>query len=286
MYRKRLVCAVYAQMDITADQTRRLMYIIIGYMSGRGDRKSWEIYVSVASFFAILFVWEFLCRRGVIEPIFLPSPSQIFARAAKMFDQGTLIEHILASSRRVMVGFLVASFVAIPFGIFLGTSRFFMALCDPIISLLRPLPSMSWIPLSLLWLGITETQKYSIVFMGSFAPSLLYVIEATKNIDPLLIRAAQNLGAQRKDIMLEVVLPGALPQIIAGLKVMLGIAWTCVISAELVAARNGLGFMIMNGKEYFQTDTVLLGMVLISLTVMLIDTVFKRIEKRILPWMP
>ncbi len=248
------------------------------------SKKPWELLVGLFSFFILLLIWEGACRMGLIEAIFLPAPSQIFSRAVKMSGQGTLFEHIIASCRRVMVGFSLAALVAVPFGIFLGTSRFFMAVFDPIISLLRPLPSMSWIPLSLLWLGITEPQKYSIVFMGSFAPSLLYVIEATKSIDPILIRAAQNLGATRRDIMLEVVLPGALPQIISGLKVMLGIAWTCVISAELVAAQNGLGFMIMNGKEYFQTDTVMLGMLLISLTVMLIDFVFKKFERRLLPW--
>ncbi|MBW1779760.1 MAG: ABC transporter permease [Deltaproteobacteria bacterium] len=249
-------------------------------------RKAWQLFVSIGSFVAVILLWEAVCRMGLIEPIFLPSPSQVLSRAVRMLEQGALFEHILASGRRVMVGFIFAGMLAIPFGIFLGTSPLFMAIFDPIISLLRPLPSMSWIPLSLLWLGITETQKYSIVFMGSFAPSLLYVIEATKNVDPVLIRAAQNLGAGRKDLIKEVILPGALPQIIAGLKVMLGIAWTCVIAAELVAARNGLGFMIMNGKEYFQTDTVLLGMVLISLTVMVIDLVFRAFERRILPWIP
>ncbi|MEW6266061.1 MAG: ABC transporter permease [Thermodesulfobacteriota bacterium] len=241
--------------------------------------------VSLVALILFLTAWETFCRAGLIEPIFLPPPFKVVERAVRMLGQGTLIEHLLASTRRVMVGFLFSSLIAIPVGIFLGTSRFFRAVFDPIISLLKPLPSMSWIPLSLLWLGITETQKYSIVFMGSFAPSLLYIIEATKNIDPILIRAAQNLGAGRAAIMREVILPGALPQIIAGLKVMLGISWTCIISAELVAAKQGLGFMIMNGKEYFQTDTVLLGMVLISLTVMLIDLVFNRLERRLLPWL-
>jgi taurine transport system permease protein len=240
--------------------------------------------ISGLSLLVFLMSWESLCRMGVVEPLFLPAPSQILSRAVKMIDNGQLIQHTLASTRRVMVGFIVSSLVAIPFGIFLGSSRVFMAICDPLISLLRPLPSMSWIPLSLLWLGISETQKYSIVFMGSFAPSLLYIIEATKNIDPLLIRAARNLGASKLDVMREVILPGALPQIIAGLKVMLGIAWTCIISAELVAAREGLGFMIMNGKEYFQTDTVLLGMVMISITVMIIDLLFRKFERKLLPW--
>lgn len=243
-----------------------------------------DIFISVVSFISLMVFWEGCSRAGFIEPIFLPSPSQIFARAQILIEQGTLFGHVLASTRRVLVGFLMASFVSIPLGIFLGTSRFWMAVFDPIISLLRPLPSLAWIPLSLLWLGISETQKYSIVFMGSFAPSLLYVIEATKNVDPVYIRAAKNLGASQLAIMKEIILPGALPQIIAGLKVMLGIAWTCVISAELVAAKNGLGFLIMNGREYFKTDTVLLGMVLISLTVIVIDSAFKSVERKLLPW--
>ncbi|MFH1153891.1 MAG: ABC transporter permease [Pseudomonadota bacterium] len=243
-----------------------------------------SILISLASLFTFLMVWELICRMGYIEPLFLPPPSKILVRSAKLIDNGSLMAHTLASTRRVMVGFMISSMVAIPVGIFIGSSQLLKAVFDPFISLLRPLPSMSWIPLSLLWLGISETQKYSIVFMGSFAPSLMYIIEATKSIDPLLILAAKNLGASKIDVMREVILPGALPQIIAGLKVMLGIAWTCIISAELVAAKEGLGFMIMNGKEYFQTDTVLLGMVMISLTVMIIDVVFKKFERRLLPW--
>lgn len=240
--------------------------------------------LGVASLVVLLCLWEGVVRAGLVQPLFLPAPSAIFERGGLLLEQGALAGHILASARRVMVGFFLASFAAIPLGIVLGASPTAMAIFNPILSFLRPLPSMSWVPLSLLWFGISETQKYSIVFMGAFAPSLLYVIEATRRVDPLLIRAAQNLGAKRTDLMFGVILPSALPQIIAGLKVMLGIAWTCVISAELVAAREGLGFMIMNGKEYFQTDTVMLGMVLISVTVMATDILLRWLEKKVLPW--
>lgn len=240
--------------------------------------------ISFISCVVLIAIWEGATRFGFIEPVFLPAPSQILNRAISMWGQGTLLGHVFASTWRVMIGFLLASIVAIPLGIFLGYSLTARSIFDPVLSFLRPLPSMSWIPLSLLWFGIGESQKLSIVFMGSFAPSLLYVMEATKSVDPLLIKAAQNLGAKPRNIMMEVVLPASLPQIISGLKVMLGIAWTCVISAELVAAREGLGFMIMNGKEYFQTDTVVLGMVLISMTVMVTDFVFRFVEQRILPW--
>jgi taurine transport system permease protein len=240
--------------------------------------------IGLLTLLILLGIWEAAVRGGAVEPLFLPAPSDIWNRAVSMLGDGTLVNNILASTRRVMVGFCLASLVAVPLGILLGSSPFFMAVFNPLLSFLRPLPSMSWVPLSLLWFGISETQKYSIVFMGSLAPALLYVIESTRNVDPILIRAAKNLGANRYHVMFGVILPSALPQIITGLKVMLGIAWTCVISAELIAAREGLGFMIMNGKEYFQTDTVMLGMVMISVTVLVTDLVLRFLEKRLVPW--
>lgn len=253
-------------------------------MISKPPSRSALLSTSAASIIVFLAVWELICRAGWIDPIFLPPPSAVFAKAMGMAGEGTLIGNVLASGRRVMIGFLAATAVAIPLGIILGTSTYARAAFDPILSFLRPLPSMSWIPLSLLWFGITETQKYSIVFMGTFAPALVYVIEATRNVDPLLIRAAQNLGANRWQVMKEVILPGSLPQILSGMKVILGLAWTCVISAELVAAREGLGFLIMNGKEFFQTEVVVLGMLLISITVLVTDFVFRVLENRVLRW--
>lgn len=240
--------------------------------------------ISAISIVVFVGIWELATRFGLIDPIFLPSPSAVFERAVRTFENGALVANVLASTRRVMVGFLMSVVVSIPLGLVLGTSRRACAVFDPIISLLRPLPSMSWIPLSLLWFGITETQKYSIVFMGTIAPALLYVIDATRNVDNVLILAARNMGASRIQVMWHVILPASLSQIIIGFKIILGLAWTCVISAELIAAKEGLGFMIMNGKEFFQTDTVVLGMVLISLTVLVFDAVLRRIERRILAW--
>lgn len=240
--------------------------------------------ISLFSIVVFVGVWELATRFGLIDPIFLPSPSAVFERAMRTLDNGTLVANVLASTRRVMVGFLMSVAVSVPLGLVLGTSRRACAVFDPIISLLRPLPSMSWIPLSLLWFGITETQKYSIVFMGTIAPALLYVIDATRNVDKVLVLAARNMGASRFQVMWHVILPASLSQIIIGFKIILGLAWTCVISAELIAAKEGLGFMIMNGKEFFQTDTVVLGMVMISLTVLVFDTILRRIEKKILAW--
>lgn len=240
--------------------------------------------VSAASAVVFLAVWEAVTVSGVVSPLFLPSPQQVVTSGARLLADGTLVSDILASMRRVLVGFAAAAVVAVPAGSLLAQSRWAKAICDPLLSLVRPLPSMAWIPLTLLWLGISETQKYAIVFMGTVAPLTLSMYAAASTVDPVLVKAARNLGASRADVLRLVVLPAALPHVLSGLRVMLGISWTCVISAELVAADNGLGFLIMNAREYFRTDQVLLGMALISLVVLATDLVLNRLERRLLRW--
>ena len=233
---------------------------------------------------ALLTVWHLATAGGYISAIFLPSPQQVVGQARRYLADGSLFWHVLTSGRRVLVGFLLATVVAVPLGIVLGTSRTAKALFDPILSIIRPLPSLSWIPLTILWFGIDEGQKYAIVFMGTFASALLYVMESTRRVDPLLIKAAQNLGATRLDVLREVILPGSLPGIISGLKVCLALAWTCVLSAEMVAATHGLGALIWFAKDWNNMALVMVGMVSISVTVLVIDSVFRVIEDRILPW--
>ncbi len=233
---------------------------------------------------ALLGVWHLVTAGGYISGIFLPSPPQVFAQARRYLADGSLFWHVLTSGRRVLGGFLLAAAVAVPLGILLGTSRVAKALFDPILSIIRPLPSLSWIPLTILWFGIDEGQKYAIVFMGTFAAALLYVMESTRRVDPLLIKAAQNLGAKRLDVLREVILPGSLPGIISGLKVCLALAWTCVLSAEMVAATHGLGALIWFAKDWNNMALVMVGMVSISITVLVIDSAFRLVEDRILPW--
>lgn len=247
-----------------------------------------DFLLGLASVVVILTVWQTVSALGLISKIFLPAPSDILLQAQKLAwesdGRSPLLEHAITSTRRVLVGFAMAGAAAIPLGVLIGTSRFAKALSDPVISLIRPLPSLSWIPLSILWFGIGEEQKYMIVFMGTFASALLYVIESTRRVDPLLIKAARNLGASDLAVMREVVLPGALPGIISGLKVCLALAWTTVLSAEMVAASRGLGALIWFGKDFNNMAIVMVGMACISLTVLTIDSLFRTVEHRLLPW--
>ena len=247
-----------------------------------------DFFLGVLSVVVILTVWQSVSAFGLIPKLFLPAPTDVLVQAQKLAygpnGRPELLEHALTSTRRVLIGFALAGSAAVPLGVIIGTSRLAKALSNPIISLLRPLPSLSWIPLSILWFGIGEEQKYMIVFMGTFASALLYVVEATRRVDPLLLKAARNLGASEAAVMREVVLPGALPGIISGLKVCLALAWTTVLSAEMVAATRGLGALIWFGKDWNNMSIVMVGMMCISITVLVIDSLFRTVEDRLLPW--
>jgi taurine transport system permease protein len=247
----------------------------------------WQILVfGAAGLLVFLGGWELLVRMGVIDPFFLPAPSAVVERMTQLAGgpDAVLWHDIQMSATRVLAGFALSALVGVPFGLLMGMSPGVRAVLNPIVSIIRPLPALSWIPLSMLWLGIDEQQKYAIVFMGSFASVLVYTTDATLRVDQTLIAAARNLGANRLQVIRHVVLPGALPNILSGLKVVLAIAWTCVISAEMVGANSGLGFRIWTAKEWSDTGQVLVGMLSISITVLLLDILFRGLERLLLPW--
>jgi taurine transport system permease protein len=240
--------------------------------------------ISALSVLSVLALWYLSTERGWISPVFLPKPGRVVSEGAANLANGQLLKDIWMSTQRVVLGFALAGAVAIPLGIIMAVWAPAKAAVDPFVSLLRPLPSITWIPLTMLWLGIGEGQKIAIVFMGSWIYILLYTIESTKRVDPLLIRAARNLGAGDLDVMLHVILPGALPGIIAGLKVTLAISWSCVLSAEMIAAQNGLGALIWQGKDWGNLALVLVGMLCISIVVLLADRIANVLERLLLPW--
>lgn len=254
-------------------------------VSGRRVRaRQVLLLINIAAVAVVFFLWWVSTRLGWIAPIFLPAPGDVWHAAQVTMRNGDLTVDIITSARRVFLGFALAALVSVPLGVVMGVWAPAKAVMDPFVSLLRPLPSITWIPLSILWLGIGEAQKIAIVFMGSWIYILLYTYESTRRVDPLLIRAARNLGATDVAVMREVILPGSLPGVITGLKVTLAISWSCVLTAEMIAAQNGLGALIWQAKDWGNLPLVLLGMLCISLTVLVADWVMILLERLLLPW--
>jgi ABC-type nitrate/sulfonate/bicarbonate transport system permease component len=213
----------------------------------------------------------------------LPPPTAVVMAAWELIETGELWRHLRDSLRREMVAFLYAS-SAIPLGIAMGWWKAVNDQVDPLVEVLRPIPPLAWIPLSILWFGIGDMQNQFIIFLGMFFPILLNTIAGVKNIEPNLIRAARCLGANEARMLRRVVLRAALPQIITGVRIGLGVGWMALVAAELVGANSGLGFLINDARTVLRTDYVIVGMITIGFVGLVIDRMIRVIGARIMPW--
>jgi ABC-type nitrate/sulfonate/bicarbonate transport system permease component len=213
----------------------------------------------------------------------LPPPTVILQAAWDLIVSGELFRHLRDSLKREAVAFLWAT-TSIPIGIAMGWWRLVHDQVDPLIEMLRPVPPLAWIPLSILWFGIGDTQNQFIIFLGIFFPILLNTIAGVKGVEPNLIRAARCLGANDWNILSRVVLKAALPQIVTGIRIGLGVGWMALVAAELVGANSGLGFLINDARTVLRTDYVIVGMATIGLVGLLIDWCIRMLMRRILPW--
>jgi ABC-type nitrate/sulfonate/bicarbonate transport system permease component len=238
--------------------------------------------------FVVLIAWQFASKVWLprIDPqmaVLMPAPSTIAVTAAGMIVSGELFHHLMASLKREAVAFLFAS-IAIPLGIMMGWWRVVYDQVNPIMEILRPIPPLAWIPLSILWFGIGDEQNEFIIFLGIFFPILINTIVGVKNIDPILVRAARSLGASERRLLMRIVFVGALPQIITGVRIGLGVGWMALVAAELVGANSGLGFVINDARSMLRTDIIIVGMLAIGLIGLLIDTAILVLGRRLLPW--
>ena len=236
----------------------------------------------------VVLLWQFASKVWLprVDPhmaVLMPAPTTIVVTAAGMIASGELFHHLLDSIRREAVAFLLAA-VAIPLGIGMGWWRLVYNQVNPIMEILRPIPPLAWIPLSILWFGIGNEQNEFIIFLGMFFPILVNTIVGVKNIDPNFVRAARSLGAPEHKILMRIVLVGALPQIITGIRIGLGVGWMALVAAELVGADSGLGFLINDARSMLRTDSISVGMLTIGLVGLLIDTAIRMVGRRVLPW--
>ena len=197
-----------------------------------------------------------------------------------------LHQHILHSLLRVGAGFAVAVAAAVPLGILLGWSGRLYRLFTPLVEILRPIPPLAWIPIAILWFGIGIRSAAFIIFLGVFFPILLDTITGVRSIDPLLIEAARTLNAKERDIFFKVLIPGAVPSILTGVRIGMGIGWMTLVAAEFTGVRQGygLGYMIMTARDIQRADEMLAGMAVIGLIGLLIDHALRLLEGRLVRW--
>ena len=233
---------------------------------------------------AIVGVWQGLFYLGYLNPVLLPPPSQIALTFWDLLKSGDLARHIGISILRVLEGFGIAAVLGLGLGIGIGLSRTLDRWTDLVIQVLKPIPPIAWIPLAILWFGIGEQSKVYIIFLGAFFPVIINTIDGIRQTDHKFVELAKILAVPRFKFVRQVVLPGALPAIMTGLRVGLMVAWMCVVAAELIAASSGIGYLIMDARQLSQSDVVFVGMITIGVIGKLMDGLIKLLEKRLISW--
>lgn len=231
----------------------------------------------------VLLIGWYIITDGLnlIPYYILPSPVDVFDAAYALIINGKLLDHTISTLIKVFSGIILASVVAIPLGIVLGWYETLDELSSLVISILRPIPPIAWIPFSILWFGIGLSSAVFVIFIGCVFSVLVYTIDGVKRTDKVLIEAANTLGANNWDILYKVVLPSTLPYIVSGLKVGVSIALMCTVSAEMIASSKGLGYMILTASNLFDPGTMVVGMAIIGIIGILFDVGFRRIQSRI-----
>ena len=237
---------------------------------------------------AIIVVWE-LFAIWINNPFILPRLEAVvavlLAPTADILGNGSLAANAATSLERVLAGFFVAAAIAIPLGIGMGRSATLQELFDTLMQLLRPIPPLAWVPLALAWFKIGLVSMVFIIGMGAFFPILLNTLYGVKGVKKNWIETAEILGAKEHQVLSRVVLPGALPTIWTGLRVGFGIAWMCVVAAEMMPGTNsGLGYLIIAAYNWSQVPVIIAGMVVIGIIGIGVDVFFKAIERRSFGW--
>lgn len=233
----------------------------------------------------LLCAWQYISTAVLDETTraLLPAPTAVAVAAWELIVSGELWRHLIDSLKREFKAFLW-SLTAIPLGVAMGWWKLANDQLDPLVEILRPIPPLAWIPLSILWFGVGDTQNEFIIFLGIFFPILLNTITGVKGVEPNLVRAARCLGGGESAVLRRVVLRAAMPQIITGVRIGLGVGWMALVAAELVGANSGLGFLINDARTLLRTDIVIVGMIAIGLVGLALDRLIRELSRRLLPW--
>jgi NitT/TauT family transport system permease protein len=232
----------------------------------------------------VIATWQAAAAAELASPHALPSPLAVATRWWQYLVSGELHRDAGASLYRVLLGFFIGAGLALPIGLLMGASPRTYRLLNPLVQVLRPIPPIAYIPLAMLWFGLGNPPAVFLIVIGAFFPVLINTISGVRHVDIVYLRAARNLGADRLTVFARVMLPAAMPYILAGMRIGLGTAFIVVIVSELIAVNSGLGYRILEAREYFWTDKVIAGMFTIGFIGLGIDTIMTAVNNHLLRW--
>ena len=237
---------------------------------------------------SILLLWLIVSEFGLIDQNLVPTPRAVFAAFIEIMENGyknfTLLEHLGESMKRLVIAFVLSCVTAVPLGIASGYNSRIRAIFEPIIEFYRPLPPLAYYTLLVLWMGIENESKISLLYLACFAPAYISCVSAVIKIREDYINSAFTVGASRLQVIVHVIFPACLPDIFTGLRTSLGVAYTTLVSAEMVAANSGIGWMVLDASRYLRSDIIFLGIIVMGITGILLDRGIQRIERRVVPW--
>jgi NitT/TauT family transport system permease protein len=247
-----------------------------------GRIRFWPFIGIATTVFAALFVlWWLATKYDWVKPIFLPSPGEVWDRMVTLAEGGQLWDDARISIYRILVGFALATVMAIPIGLLIGAYRFWEAAIEPLVDFIRYMPVVAFVPLTILWAGTDDKQKFLIIWIGTFFQQVLLIMDNTKRVPLDFVDIGRTLGMKDRSILARIILPGAAPGIWDSMRISLGWAWTWLVLAELVAATSGLGYRITTAQRFFQTDTIVGYILLLGLLGLVTDQLMKFVGRRL-----
>lgn len=236
--------------------------------------------------FFLIVIWQIASSSGLLQSRVLPAPTAVVTAFWDLLLSGELWKHVQVSAGRALIGLLIGGGLGLFLGLLNGSSKIASTLLDTTLQMIRNIPALALIPLVILWFGIDESAKLFLVAVGVFFPIYINTYHGIRSVDPQLIEMGKSYGLTRWQLYKEIILPGALPSILVGLRFALGLVWVLLIVAETISAQSGIGYMTMNAREFLQTDVVLVGILLYALLGKLADVLAVLLEKYLLRWHP
>ena len=244
--------------------------------------------ISLISGIVLLLAWWSVTQAGWVSHLFLPTPAEVITMAQSIWAEGyanaTLWEHVSASLARILSAAAIAVLLGIPVGLLMGLNRWAKGVLDTPIEFYWPLPPLAYLPLMIIWLGIGEASKITLLTLAMFAPIVLSAQAGVRALPIERVNAALTLGASRWQLFTEVVLPSALPEILTGIRIALGVGWGTLVAAELIAANRGIGYLIMSASHFLATDAVFVGIGIIAICAFGFTLAMRLLESVLVPW--